>query len=190
MPKAETRKSVQKKESRAVSFVIWTKFVTNCNSKRFLHDSINFRLIRRIWWNLFSYLGVTCEVARIDEEIAMLDKAKSWADDAMTDLNPEAGLGDTDTGRTPLHKAAAKGFMNVSWIIHSVLVLFKFDDGTVFFFFDSADGSACDTMLRWSRCWRQRRLDPSSFSCVSRPERCGCIFDNLGSVAYNQKQKS
>ncbi|XP_077301815.1 protein phosphatase 1 regulatory subunit 12C-like isoform X2 [Arctopsyche grandis] len=58
--------------------------------------------------------GITCEVARIDEEIALLDKAESWAAD---DLNPEAGLGDPDTGRTPLHKAAAKGYMKLMEVL-------------------------------------------------------------------------
>lgn len=68
-----------------------------------------------------SLKGITCEVARIDEEIALLDKAEAWAAD---DLNPEAGLGDPDTGRTPLHKAAAKGYMKV-YFRHFRIILIK-----------------------------------------------------------------
>lgn len=52
-----------------------------------------------------------CEVARIDKEIEMLDKAEKWASDPSAEL--EACMGDLDTGRTLLHEAAAKGYAKV-----------------------------------------------------------------------------
>jgi len=57
--------------------------------------------------------GLSCELARIDEEVVLLDKATKWATDSENELCIEPGLGDPETGRTMLHLAASKGYMKV-----------------------------------------------------------------------------